>query len=272
MSASKIDWCDETINFFTGCRNGCKFCYARKFARRLAGIKGTVYERVKEQTADPFRPAVHLDVSRKEETRLERTRKPRRVFVGSMGDMCFEKNAAVYGSDGERLRVLGGWNTDDIQAHSIRFCRTLLNKGHSFLFLTKRPDLLSGDLAWSPNMHVGTSVTSNLDAHRTFELHKWYVDTKWKPGAIWASVEPLLDPNFDTTFLTVLDWVVIGGQTGPGGIKTSKDRGALLASAKHIVSFCAVSGIPCFVKDNMRSLDDGFNWPRAFPQKGEKGC
>jgi protein gp37 len=35
---SKIDWCDETINVFTGCHGNCSWCYARRMAARVPSV------------------------------------------------------------------------------------------------------------------------------------------------------------------------------------------------------------------------------------------
>lgn len=76
---SKIEWTDESWNPVTGCTKiseGCENCYAERMAKRLAGRHGYPKEA-------PFRPTFHED-------RLGqpgRRRKPRKIFVASMGDL-----------------------------------------------------------------------------------------------------------------------------------------------------------------------------------------
>ncbi len=76
---TKIEWTDESWNPMTGCTkvsSGCEHCYAERMAKRLRGRFGYPED-------DPFRVTLHPD-------RLERPlrwRKPRRVFVCSMGDL-----------------------------------------------------------------------------------------------------------------------------------------------------------------------------------------
>lgn len=36
LHKSKIEWCTHTWNPVTGCRNGCSYCYARRFIDRFA--------------------------------------------------------------------------------------------------------------------------------------------------------------------------------------------------------------------------------------------
>jgi protein gp37 len=38
MKKTKIDWCDCTINPVVGCKNGCKYCYAKKINDRFKFI------------------------------------------------------------------------------------------------------------------------------------------------------------------------------------------------------------------------------------------
>ena len=79
---TKIEWCNETWNPITGCTKiseGCDNCYALPMAKRLAGRYGYPSD-------DPFRVTFHRD-------RLlvpTRWKKPRKVFVGSMGDLFHE--------------------------------------------------------------------------------------------------------------------------------------------------------------------------------------
>lgn len=83
MGTSKIEWCDSVWNPCTGCSpisEGCLHCWAQRMSKRLAGRFGYPAD-------DPFEVTVHED--RLGEPR--RWRKPRRVFVCSMGDLFHEK-------------------------------------------------------------------------------------------------------------------------------------------------------------------------------------
>lgn len=69
MNRTKIEWCDFSYNPITGCRHGCRYCYARAMYRRFG---------------HSFEPAFHP-------TRLSqplRVRKPSRIFLGSVTDLC----------------------------------------------------------------------------------------------------------------------------------------------------------------------------------------
>jgi len=38
MGQTKIEWCDYTWNPVVGCKHGCSYCYARRFAERGLGL------------------------------------------------------------------------------------------------------------------------------------------------------------------------------------------------------------------------------------------
>ena len=70
MNKTKIDWADYTWNPFTGCKNDCEYCYARKISMRFKGH---------------FDPEFHTE-------RLyqpQKLKKPSRIFVGSMGEIGY---------------------------------------------------------------------------------------------------------------------------------------------------------------------------------------
>ena len=121
MSKSKIDWTDETINPFTGCNgpNGkrCSYCYAEKMAKRLAAMPGGKKYRLiaKHNNGDPFAPTFNSSVLCDEADRLGRSRKPRRVFIGSMGEMCFGGSCCFFALLG---KADGGINTEIVQKRS----------------------------------------------------------------------------------------------------------------------------------------------------------
>lgn len=111
---TKIEWTDTVWNVVTGCTkiaSGCKHCYAARMANRLRGRCGYPAD-------DPFRVTLHPD-------RLEqplRWRKPRTVFVNSMGDLFHEDVPDGF--------IFWVWYT---------IARTV-GRGHVFQILTKRPN------------------------------------------------------------------------------------------------------------------------------------
>ena len=57
MSASKIEWTEETWNPVTGCTqisSGCKNCYAKRMAKRLQSMGLKKYE-------NGFKVTIHYD-------------------------------------------------------------------------------------------------------------------------------------------------------------------------------------------------------------------
>ncbi|MEA3225108.1 MAG: DUF5131 family protein [Planctomycetota bacterium] len=273
MSKSKIDWLvgGDTINPFTGC-NGphgkrCTFCYAQKMARRLAGMPGgEKYRRVADaRHGDPFWPAFHQSVLLDAGYTLGRARKPRRVFIGSMGDMCFEGSMFCPET---YSRYEYEMHTEELQRKIAAFCAALPQ--HTFLILTKRPDLLDVEVEWPSNVHLGVSISRHSDMHRVATLRSKKMigvgsqgGGRWHPYmVIWASVEPLLDKLINPKYLAGLDWVVIGAETG-----TRKDVPAsIIQAAQRVEGWCQAYGIPCFTKDNMRKADPGHHWLRELPQ------
>jgi len=110
--STKIEWATETWNPITGCSpisEGCLNCYAERMSKRLAGRFG--YHR-----QDPFRITPHPDKI----GRPLRWRKPRMVFVCSMGDLFHEEVP--------RLAI-------DQVVYTM-----LHDRRHRFLLLTKRPE------------------------------------------------------------------------------------------------------------------------------------
>ncbi|HYT50327.1 MAG TPA: DUF5131 family protein, partial [Pyrinomonadaceae bacterium] len=83
---------------------------------------------------------------------------------------------------------------------------------HRFQILTKRADRLaslSADLPWSENIWMGVSVESAPYTHRIDHLRNTDAAIKF------LSLEPLLGP-LDGLSLDGIDWVIVGGESGPG--------------------------------------------------------
>jgi protein gp37 len=91
---------------------------------------------------------------------------------------------------------------------------------HTYQILTKRPERISRVLAaaeeqlrfprWPlPNVWLGTSIESDDRVHRADHLRAASAKTRF------LSLEPLLGP-LPSLDLTGIDWVIVGGESGPG--------------------------------------------------------
>lgn len=201
---SSIEWTQATWNPVVGCRKvsaGCAHCYAERMAKRLAAIARSAIAR----GVSPGRAGNYLQVVNEQGRWNGRVflddgalddpiswRLPRTIFVNSMSDLFHEDVPLEF-----IQRVFGVMNA----------CPQ-----HTFQVLTKRPHLAaeySGQLDWTPNIWMGTSVENAAVAHRIGELKKTAAHIKF------LSVEPLLGP-LPRLPLSGIDWVIVGGESGPG--------------------------------------------------------
>lgn len=210
MAASAIEWIEATWNPLTGCTKispGCTHCYAERMARRLHAMGQPRY-------ANGFRLTLHPDA-------LELPlgwRKPQTIFVNSMSDLF---HADV--PDGFIHSVF------DVMARA---------SWHRFQVLTKRSDrlaALAGCLPWLRNVWMGVSVEN--------DRHRFRIDHLRETGAHvkFLSLEPLFGPlhNLD---LTGIDWVIVGGESGPGA------RSLESTWVRDIRDQCATADVEFFFK------------------------
>jgi len=184
MKYSKIEWTESTWNPITGCTKispGCKFCYAERMAKRLKAMGSANYENGFKLTLQDH--VVELPLTWK---------KPQTIFVNSMSDL-FHKNVPLA---------------------FIQRIFDVMNKAywHKFQVLTKRSDILlkyNSKLNWTENIWMGVSIENDDYTYRINDLRK--TDAKIK----FLSVEPLIGP-INKLDLTNIDWVIVGGESGPG--------------------------------------------------------
>lgn len=220
--STKIEWTDETWNPIVGCNKispGCDHCYAEIMARRLAGMP---------QQSPKYSMVIHEGKwsgnTFMDETGLKKPfswKKPRRIFVVSMGDLFHES-------------VSFSWILEVM--YMINKCPQ-----HIFQILTKRPErmhefftdwipnpfsLQGGDLS---NLHLGVTAENQEQANKRIPA---LLDI---PAAKrFVSIEPMLGPVNISKYLKVvnesgfqdyggpfagrdkLDQVIVGGETGPG--------------------------------------------------------
>ena len=212
---SPIEWTDATWNPVRGCSRvspGCAHCYAERFAERFRNVPGHPFER----GFDPRLVPSMLD-------RPLAWRRPRRIFVNSMSDLFHADVPLEYIEAVARVMQQADW--------------------HTFQVLTKRHHrmqrLLSGDLRWIgalPNVWFGVSVEN-----RRHGLPRLAALRRTPATVRFASMEPLLE-DLGAVDLTGIDWVIAGGESGPG---------ARVMRTEWIVDLereCRRQGVPFFFK------------------------
>jgi protein gp37 len=215
MATTKIEWADAVWNPITGCTpisEACDHCYAKRMATRLAGRYGYPAD-------EPFRVTFHRD-------RLDeplRWKKPRRIFVGSMTDI-FHPDVT--------LEWIGKI-----------LCITERCQQHTFMFLTKRPELVEYYL-FPERDNCWLGVTVENDQHYDRIEHLLQIQAVIK----FVSIEPILSAIDISDYLNGygngdhISWAVIGQETGPGA------RPAKSEWFNSIIDQCKSAGVPVFVK------------------------
>ena len=186
-----ISWTQRTWNPWRGCTKispGCKHCYMFRDQRRFGGNPSVV---VRTKTwGQPL----------KWQRSAARRGAVEMVFTCSWSDWFHE--AADPWRDEAWLVV--------------RRCPNLI-----FQILTKRPERIAGRLPadWGegyPNVWLGTSIENNDYVWRADVLRRI-------PAALrFISAEPLLGPLPDLD-LTGIDWLIVGGESGPDFRPMDKD-------------------------------------------------
>ncbi len=212
---SAIEWTDATWNPLRGCTKitpGCAHCYAETFAERFRGVPGHPYEQGFDLRLVPGKLAEPL-----------RWPKPRMVFVNSMSDL-FHKDVP-----------------DDYVAAVVRVMR--LANWHTYQVLTKRSERLGAMLrmtlreaADEPHIWWGVSVEDRRHGLPRVE------HLRAAPARVRIlSVEPLLE-DLGTIDLTGIQWVIAGGESGPGARPMRREWVVSLRAQ------CEAAGVAFFFK------------------------
>jgi protein gp37 len=224
MSASSsIEWTDATWNPVRGCTKispGCAHCYAETFAERWRGIPGHPYEQGFDLRLVPEK----LD----EPTRWKR---PRRIFVNSMSDLFQE------GVDAAFIRTV--FETMNVASW------------HTYQVLTKRADRmrsvtqeLGRTLVEHPHIWLGVSVED-----RKYGLPRIDDLRRARASVRFLSVEPLLE-DLGRVDLDGIDWVIVGGESGPGARPMQEDWVLSLRDQ------CRTANVPFFFTSISACIDE----------------
>ncbi len=181
---SAIEWTEATWNPVTGCTKispGCKRCYAERMSHRLQAMGQKNYLNGFTLTIQEHMLDLPL-----------RWKKPQVIFVNSMSDLFHQEVPTIYIQRVFDVMRRAHW--------------------HRFQVLTKRSErllTLSPTLQWASNIWMGVSVESLPYVVRVEHLRQTGAKIKF------LSLEPLLGP-LPNLNLTNIDWVIVGGESGPG--------------------------------------------------------
>lgn len=229
-----IEWCDSTWNPVTGCDKvspGCDHCYAESVAHRFAGTK-----------AYPDGFAVTLRPERLDQPL--RWSKPRRIFVNSMSDLFHDRVPDEYIAKVFAVMALAPRHTFQVLTKRHGRMRSLLCSRAFYAAVYDAllspwmdevrvgEDILLSAMDWCghlgrqrlpdplPNLWLGVSAEDQQRADLRIPA---LLDT---PAEVrFVSAEPLLGPidlhadpiGKDSVFwVGHLDWVIVGGESGPG--------------------------------------------------------
>lgn len=186
--STAIEWTDATWNPVTGCTKisaGCDHCYAERFSERFRGVPNHPFQQGFDLTLRPDR----LDTPLK-------WRQSKMIFVNSMSDLFHKEVPTSFISKVFDTMERANW--------------------HRFQILTKRSSLMRNfirkryaKIGAPSHIWLGVSVEDGSKLSRVRHLQE-------APSAIrFLSIEPLIG-RVGRLDLTNIDWVIVGGESGPG--------------------------------------------------------
>ena len=265
---TKISWADESWNPIVGCSKisaGCANCYAEKMAYRQACMGNMAYNKVVMQSRPKWTGKTVFVESAL--TKPLHWRKPRKIFVVSMGDLFHE--SVLY----EWIDAIFG-----TMIHCNARRRALGEDPHIFNILTKRSKgmlkyyeskpwlrvskyceekwgwLWGAGKLWHPeHVHLGVTVENPDNVWRIADLVRTPAASKF------ISLEPLLC-GFDVD-LTGIDYIYVGCESGPGA-RVCKSH-----AIKHMVRQGRNADVRVHVKQiplNGKCNKNIKEWPKEF--------
>lgn len=266
MSAgTSIEWTDASWNPTRGCTRvseGCRNCYAERMAARMSG-PGQWGEGFAKRSPHRWTGKVELIRSKLEEPLG--WRKPQRIFVNSMSDLFHESLPDHAIAQVFAVMEMASRHTFQILTkRPERMLRWVSNYKAAIDRMADHPEP-EGGLYMSRYSHIwlGVSVEdqATADARIPFLLQT--------PAAVrWVSYEPALGPvdfgryyfttlpgreardypfpqlaeEHRTKWIDLLDWIVVGGESGPGA------RPFNVAWARSTIRQCREANAAPYVK------------------------
>jgi protein gp37 len=271
---SSIEWTDATWQITTGCSvvsPGCTNCYAQQ----LAGTRLRHHPAREGLTSDSKAGPVWNGQVRFNEQWLEQPlkwKRPRKIFVSAHGDLFHEAIPDEWIDRVFAVMALAPQHTFQVltkRAERMRdYVRWVIDNRQRFTKWAANGAAIARDVGrertapprWPlPNVWLGVSVEDQVRADERIPL---LLDT---PAAKrFISAEPLLGPidlghlrasaatynalaglyqDIDATVeCTALDWVIVGGESGPHARPMHPDW------ARSLRDQCRAAGVPFFFK------------------------
>ena len=238
---SAIEWTDATWNPIVGCSvvsPGCANCYAMRQAARIEAMY--VGRHLKHGNGAPFQPSPYAGTTQPSKagavwtgkvaivndhdlTRPLRWTRPRRIFVNSMSDMFHESVPDAWIDRVFAVMALAPQHMFQVLTKRSRRMRDYVSTraGDYILALTRAiDDAKLGPWASHPvpsvvrwplfNVWLGVSAEDQIRADERLP------DLRATPSAVrFVSAEPLLGPINFCLPKTHLDWIIVGGESGP---------------------------------------------------------
>jgi len=231
---TSIPWAQASLNFATGCTKcspGCANCYAMD--RTIPRLQAMGQEKYKNGTKFTVHEKVMYEPLK--------WKNPRRIFVNSVSDTFHEE------MPNETLQ---------------HFFQNVVSATprHTYLILTKRPENMFDFFdqnrvfipANMPNVWIGITAENQEMADKRLSILKEI------PARIrFVSVEPMLGPVDLSAYAEWLDWIIIGGESGP------KQRVIPFKYVQDLVHQAKQMGIPVFLKqmhDGERLVKEPHIW------------
>ena len=183
---SSIEWTDSTWNPVTGCTKvseGCRNCYAERFAERWRGIKGHPFEHGFDLTLKPKRLEQPLS-----------WKKSRMIFVNSMSDLFHKDIPKSFIDQIFDTMEKSNWHTYQILTKRSNLMRNYLNQRY-----VSKPA--------PAHIWFGVSVENSKVKNRINDLSEANCSVRF------LSIEPLIDA-VGILNLASIHWVIVGGESG----------------------------------------------------------
>ena len=210
---NRIEWARYSWNPVTGCRYGCKFCYARDKAENPFFAKGFPVQ---------FRPAFYPDRLNAPKHTGCKAGYPNNVFVCSMADL------------------FGEWVPAEWIEQVLKACED--NPQWNFLFLTKNPQRYL-EFFFPVNVWLGATAHTQGGADKATEVFNKMDNQHIR----FLSCEPLSE-SVNIEKADNLQWVIIGGQSKIRGLPARQPNWNWV---NLLVKTAQSKGIPLYFKPNL---------------------